>query len=129
MVELRVGGLSDLAHAAFPEQGRDVVVAEAGAGAQGHALLSLLTRASLRAGGQRVQRPAQKCPEKAHKRGLRGSAAGSGAWGKAALMRGARGLCGVLCQVSGSTPKFSTTKATDSTPRRTQDPPGALPQR
>ena len=34
--QLRGGGLPDLAHAAFPEQGGDVVVAEAGAGGEGH---------------------------------------------------------------------------------------------
>ncbi len=38
-VELGVGGLPDLAHAAFPEQSGDVVVAEAGADAEGHARL------------------------------------------------------------------------------------------
>ena len=35
-IELRVGGLPDLAHAAFPEEGGNVVVPEAGAGTQGH---------------------------------------------------------------------------------------------
>ena len=35
-VELRVGGLPDLAHAAFPEEGGDVVIPEAGAGGQRH---------------------------------------------------------------------------------------------
>ncbi len=38
-VELGVGGLPDLAHAAFPEQGGHVVVAEARARTQGHDLL------------------------------------------------------------------------------------------
>ena len=37
--QLRVGGLPDLAHAAFTEEGGDVVVPEAGAGGQGHGLL------------------------------------------------------------------------------------------
>ena len=37
-VELRVGGLPDLAHAPLAEEGRDVVVAEAGAGTEGHDL-------------------------------------------------------------------------------------------
>ena len=36
--QLRVGGLPDLSHAAFPEQGGNVVVPEAGAGGQGHDL-------------------------------------------------------------------------------------------
>ena len=35
-VELRVGGLPDLAHAALADEGRDGVVPEAGAGAEGH---------------------------------------------------------------------------------------------
>jgi hypothetical protein len=35
--------LPDLAHAAFTEEGGDVIVPEAGAGAEGHELLSLLT--------------------------------------------------------------------------------------
>ena len=35
-VELRVGGLPDLAHAAFPEEGGDVVMPEAGTGAESH---------------------------------------------------------------------------------------------
>ena len=35
--------LPDLAHAALAEQGGDVVVPEAGAGTEGHELLSLLT--------------------------------------------------------------------------------------
>ena len=35
-VELGVSRLPDLAHTAFPEQGGDVVVAEAGAGGEGH---------------------------------------------------------------------------------------------
>ena len=34
--ELRVGGLPDLAHAAFAEEGCHVVVAEAGAGGESH---------------------------------------------------------------------------------------------
>ncbi len=34
--QLRVGGLPDLPHPAFPEEGGDVVVAEAGAGTEGH---------------------------------------------------------------------------------------------
>ncbi len=38
-VELRVGGLPDLAHPALTEEGSDVVVPEAGAGGQGHGLL------------------------------------------------------------------------------------------
>ena len=42
-VQLRVGGLPDLAHAAFPEEGGDVVVAEAGAGGQGHGDLETAT--------------------------------------------------------------------------------------
>ena len=37
-VELRVGRLPDLAHAAFPEQGGHVVVAESSADVQGHRL-------------------------------------------------------------------------------------------
>ena len=35
-VELGVGGLPDLAHSAFAEESGHVVVAEAGAGGQGH---------------------------------------------------------------------------------------------
>ena len=35
-VELRVGGLPDLAHAAFPEEGGDVIVPEAGTGTEWH---------------------------------------------------------------------------------------------
>ena len=35
-VELRIGGLPDLAHAALAEQRGDVVVAEAGADVEGH---------------------------------------------------------------------------------------------
>ena len=35
-VELGVGGLPDLAHAPLAEEGRDVVVPEAGASGQGH---------------------------------------------------------------------------------------------
>jgi len=35
-VQAGVPGFVDLAHAAFPEQGGDVVVPEAGAGGQGH---------------------------------------------------------------------------------------------
>ncbi len=35
-VELRVGGLPDLPHPALAQEGGDVVVAEAGAGGQGH---------------------------------------------------------------------------------------------
>ena len=35
-VELGVGGLPDLAHPAFPEEGGDVVVAEAGADLERH---------------------------------------------------------------------------------------------
>ena len=42
-LQLGVGGLPDLAHAALAEQGGDVVVPEAGAVAEGHGLLSLLT--------------------------------------------------------------------------------------
>ena len=38
-VELRVGGLPDLAHAAFAKESSDVVVADLGAGAEGHELL------------------------------------------------------------------------------------------
>ena len=38
-VELRVGGLPDLAHAALAEQGGDVVVAEARAGSEWHDLM------------------------------------------------------------------------------------------
>ena len=34
--ELGVGGLPDLAHPAFAEEGGDVVVPEAGAGSKGH---------------------------------------------------------------------------------------------
>ena len=41
-VELGVGGLPDLAHAAFPEEGGHVVVAEADAGAEGHDVSTLL---------------------------------------------------------------------------------------
>ena len=37
-VQLRIGGLVDLAHAALADQGGDVVVPEAGAGLQSHAL-------------------------------------------------------------------------------------------
>ncbi len=37
-VELGVGGLPDLAHPALAKEGRDVVVAEAGAGIEGHEL-------------------------------------------------------------------------------------------
>ena len=37
-VELGVGGLPDLSHPAFAEQGGDVVVPEAGAGTEGHDL-------------------------------------------------------------------------------------------
>ena len=42
-VELRVGGLPDLAHAALAEEGGHVVVADRSAGTEGHELLSLLT--------------------------------------------------------------------------------------
>ena len=42
-VELRVGDLPDPSHAAFTQEGGDGVVAEAGAGSEGHELLSLLT--------------------------------------------------------------------------------------
>jgi len=38
-VELRVGGLPDLSHAALAQEGGDVVVPEAGAGSEGHGLL------------------------------------------------------------------------------------------
>ena len=55
--ELRVGGLPDLPHAAFANEGGHVVVPEAGAGAEGH-----LTRCSLltllRAGSPQAQRHA-----------------------------------------------------------------------
>ena len=47
-VELRVGGLPDLAHPAFPEEGGDVVVPEAGAGGQGHGSVGDEYRAILR---------------------------------------------------------------------------------
>ena len=45
-VELRVGRLPDLAHAAFPEEGGDVVVPEAGARVKSHHSLAavLVTR-------------------------------------------------------------------------------------
>ena len=36
--QLGVGGLPDLAHAALPEEGGDVVVPEAGADGQGHGI-------------------------------------------------------------------------------------------
>ena len=37
-VELRVGGLPDLSHAALAEEGSHIVAPEAGAGTQGHDL-------------------------------------------------------------------------------------------
>ncbi len=61
-VELLVGGLPDLAHAALAEEGGDVVVPEAGAGTEGHDLLGPMT-VILRPAGQRVHRPAQICPK------------------------------------------------------------------
>ncbi len=42
-VELGVGGLPDLAHAALAEEGGDVVVADRGAGAEGHELSGTVT--------------------------------------------------------------------------------------
>ena len=41
-VELRVGGLPDLAHAALAEQSGDVVVADRGSGCQSHGCVSVL---------------------------------------------------------------------------------------
>ena len=53
-VELRVGGLPDLAHAAFADEGGHVVVAETGADGQGHELC-WRERAILPAGGGWLQ--------------------------------------------------------------------------
>ena len=50
-VELRVGGLPDLAHAALAEQGGHVVVAEAGAGAKGHGRATAARTATPRMAG------------------------------------------------------------------------------
>ena len=43
-VELRIGDLIDLSHAAFAAEGRHVVVAEAGADIEGHVPASVSTR-------------------------------------------------------------------------------------
>ena len=72
-VEPSVTGAVDAAHAAFPEEGCDVIVPEAGAGAEGHDLLSLLTGLVYAQAVQRVHRQAQNRPEKAHARLLRES--------------------------------------------------------
>ena len=60
--QLRIGGLPDLAHAAFPEEGGDVVVADRGAGAEGHELSGTVTEPFYAQAVKRVHRPAQKCP-------------------------------------------------------------------
>ena len=54
--QLRVGGAIDLAHAAFADEGGDVVVAEAGADGQGHVVVWLRSGPILRPQGQRLQR-------------------------------------------------------------------------
>ena len=58
----------DLAHTAFPEQGGDVVVPEAGADGQGHELCARMigTFYARTVRGSTV--PAQKCPSTAYVR-------------------------------------------------------------
>ena len=58
-VELRVGGLPDLAHAALPDEGGDVVVAEANASTEGHGLLVPRIGSFYAEAVHRLQRPAQ----------------------------------------------------------------------
>ena len=89
-IQLGVGGLPDLTHAPFAEEGGHVVVPEAGAGAEGHDLLSLLTGLVYAQAVQRVHRQAQMCPEKARRRGLRGSAEGGLLWAGPRASRAAR---------------------------------------
>ena len=67
-VELGVGGLPDLAHAALAEQGCDVVVPKTSAGSEWHGsavaeILSFYAEAV-----NRLHRPAQKCPQAAYVR-------------------------------------------------------------
>ncbi len=80
-VELRVGGLPDLAHAPLAEEGGDIVVAEAGAGGQGHDLLGTRTAPFYAHAVNGSTNPAQKCPDKGGRGVLRGSVVPNGSEG------------------------------------------------
>ena len=64
-IQLCIGGLIDLSHPAFTDEGGDVVVAESGTDGEGHGL-SGLDRGHSTYGGSVAPAAAQKCPENAN---------------------------------------------------------------